>query len=840
MKKLFDTEILHEWHQFPARDYTSPVSGMVYNREKLPTCGMPLGGIATGCIDIDARGVYGMNNLFNPGYNAPDMEHFWIARSPASMEPLFGLSVGGRTWVLADQTIVDGGEFLAKADLVGQCLSKFSEKNYRKDAEGDITVLPPIRGVCATDDIKYWGHFPVLDMVFETGAPVKTAARCWSSMLPGDALDSNIPGAVFELILSNETEALQEGCIAFHFPGPPPKEARSTDFVRREVCEEFHGMLVSTPDGQTQYMVGVLDGDRARFGGGLSPWNHNWPRDAGWKDIGEALPDFSYRDQNGLCFSMDSATSCAVDFSLRAGESRTVRFFLTWYAPNLLGGTRLRLTAEDELNPNLCINKLKWHGSDYDDKHVFTHMYAARYGAAADAARDLSARYPGLYKRVIAWQEAVYGDGGLPVWLKDILVNSLYLLTETGYWFQPKLPFGDWAFPQGVFGMNESPRSCPHFSCIPCDWYGGFPVGFFYPDLMRTTLRAFKAYQLETGEIPFSLGRIAALPDLAQPEYHWQCSLNSMCFIDLVDRQWRQTGDDTLLDEFYDAVVRANTYTMNLSTAYGSVISMPDEGGMEWFEHGRWAGMCSHMGGLRLAELKMVERMAEHRGDKAYADRCRAWFTEGSRCMENDLWQGRYYLNYYDKATGEISDDVMAYQLDGEWTSIFHDTGSVFDPARVKTVLETVKELNMKLTPNCGAASFCRPDGSPLEGGADISAEGDNEKKSVSHYGIFSMFLPEVVLLSMTYMYHGQREFGLELLHKSVKFLFGEQGTIWDMPNIIRGDTGARLFGTDYYQDLIFWTVPLALENKGMDTMFASGSLYKRITDAASSGQKRW
>ena len=49
----------NHWLEFPAQGFTVPVSGVIYQPEKPTCCGMPLGGISTGCLDIDNRGVLG-------------------------------------------------------------------------------------------------------------------------------------------------------------------------------------------------------------------------------------------------------------------------------------------------------------------------------------------------------------------------------------------------------------------------------------------------------------------------------------------------------------------------------------------------------------------------------------------------------------------------------------------------------------------------------------------------------------------------------------------------------------------------------------------------------------
>ena len=85
----------------------------------------------------------------------------------------------------------------------------------------------------------------------------------------------------------------------------------------------------------------------------------------------------------------------------------------------------------------------------------------------------------------------------------------------------------------------------------------------------------------------------------------------------------------------------------------------------------------------------MVERMARVVGDTEYVKQCQAWLEEGTKAMEEDMWAGSYYLNFYEKETGKKSDDVMGYQLDGEWASVYHGLGGVVRPERAKLTLET-------------------------------------------------------------------------------------------------------------------------------------------------------
>ena len=61
----------------------------------------------------------------------------------------------------------------------------------------------------------------------------------------------------------------------------------------------------------------------------------------------------------------------------------------------------------------------------------------------------------------------------------------------------------------------------------------------------------------------------------------------------------------------------------------------------------------------------------------------------------------------------------------------------------------------------------------------------------------------------MTYIYSEQKEFGIELARRHWETIVCQHGHGWDMPNLVRGDTGERIYGTDYYQSMMLWALPL-------------------------------
>ena len=779
-----------EWVQFRAAGYSEPACGVVYRRGDRVLHGMPLGGVSTGFLDVETNGTFGLSSLFNSG--VPLVTGPWRA-------PFLGIQTGGRTWVLTlDEALV---------------------------------------GVSPAEEIHYWGHYPVLDMEYETSAPISVGVRAWSPFIPGDAHLSNVPGAVFEVHLRNTTTTARNGTLAFHFPGPTQAEAQiapdsprekmtigwqmgmpvaagAIPAHRKEISSgDFRGLSVSSGKG-TSYALGVIGGQEPlRFGGAL--WADGYDFESGqlWKDIGKTLPSPA---------KSEFSSSMGVDFALDPGQSKVVRILLTWYSPI-------------------------WKG---EGSHYYRRMYTRNYKDAADVARAVAGDHGSLLKRVLSWQQVIYSADEYPVWLRESLVNILHLVTKTGYWARAEAPIGNWCREaDGLFGMNECPRECPQIECIPCSFYGNIPLVYFFPELALSTLRGYKAYQYPDGAAPWVFGGCTAGAaegyaatdgtEMATPSPGYQTTLNGPCYVAMVDRYWQRTGNDAAVKEFYESVKKNTIYTMNLRKGPDAVASVPDGNrnptqpkgrpgtGLDWFEGNGFFGMTPHVAGIHLAHLRIVRRMAERAGDQPFVSQCEEWLRQGQHSMENKLWTGSYYLNYYEPESGKKSDLVFGYQLDGDWICLYHGLPPVFEPERARKTLETIKDTCVALTPY-GAANFANPDGT-----AAASEQFMAEAWGLD-YGSYGYFPPEVFMLGATYLYQGLRETGMELvkncMHGIVKW-----GYTWTQPNIVNGATGKRVYGSDYYQNLMLWIVPAAIQKADIRTTCARGSLVDKVIQAGKS-----
>lgn len=760
------------WSCFVAAGFDRPVSGFIH-RATRPSCGMPLGGIDTGCLDIEATGLLGMCSIFN--------SH--VPRRGPLNEPFLGMKLEGRTWVLST---VDFG-------LVSDAVDWYS-----------IAASPPTG---RAKGIRYWGHYPVLDMEFEADAPVAVGLRAWTPFIPGDLTASCVPAAVFEVHLRNTSDRRKDGTLAFSFPGPAESELGALPARRRSLAEDgLHGIVV---EGElASYVLALMGSSAGRVGGALGCDTGAWGR------IDHSLP--TARGATG--------SSLAVPFTLDPGEHCVLRFLVAWHSahwfacghPDPQGRALLPFPTppvqegEDARGP------------------AYRHMYSLLYKSAERAACFVAQRHEELLARVLHWQQAIYDEDKLPVWLRESLINILHLFTETSFWAAAQAPIGPWCFPDdGLFGLNEDPRHCPQIECVPCSFYGNYPLVYFFPELARSTLRGYRAYQYPDGQVAWIFGGSTAgsLPvEMASPTRGYQTTLNGPCVVDMVYRYWLCTGDDAFLREMYDMVKGAIAFTMQLRSEDGDdgIISFPTgNSGTEWFEHCTWAGMAAHVGGIHLASLRQAEAVAHHLGDERFAQQCGDWFERGQAGMENKLWVDGCYLNYLEPASGKRSDLVMANQLDGQWMAHLAGVGGVFAPARVLETLGTVGRTCVAATP-FGAVNFARRDGQPEANGG--------------LYHPYAMFPPEVVMLGATYMYAGQRALGLDLCRRCWENIV-RQGRTWDQPNIVRGDTGEVVYGGDYYQNLILWTLPAALAGTNIAGPCQPGGVVQRVLLAGGVGE---
>jgi uncharacterized protein (DUF608 family) len=576
---LFPADVAaSEWVEFQAEGFSEPVVGVVF-RDGSNQRGIPLGGLGTGFITLCTDGTL---DYYSTIFNA-FMERN-VLDAPLDLRTLF----------VRDRSKVPS----LKLPFLGL-------------AVGDRTwllSLSEVDGVERARQIHYWGHYPLADLEYGSDAPVEVGLRAWAPFYPGDGVSSNVPGAMFEVRLRNKSERLQEGRVGFSFHGPRREEmafnahgvkqnvVRSAEYERRRMEGAVSGVVVETTweDMNYGYALGVVGGGEVHVGGELVG--------AGWNDLGQVLPDPE---------PTDGGASVVVDFSLGPGESRVVPFVVSWYVPKWRAmDRRIGVTLND-----------------------YRHMYGTRFRGAEEVAKHVAGQREALLRRILSWQGVIYAEDGLPGWLRDSLINILAVLPQNSFWLQSLDP-DHWYGSEGFFCVNESLLACTQLACLANDETAEWTLNVLFPELARSKLRAFKHYQRANGQVPSTLGA-GTEPD--QPWYDQQLSVDGQVYVHMVDRYWQVTGDDTVLEEYYPSVKAQVNFLKWVDQDGDGLVDV--KGNSQYYDD--WpemAGAAIHISGYWLATLRIVERMAEKMGDRAFAEDCRSWIKRGSESMETKLW----------------------------------------------------------------------------------------------------------------------------------------------------------------------------------------------------------
>jgi len=623
--------------------------------------------------------------------------------------------------------------------------------------------------------------------------------------------------------LRNTTDREQRGKLIFSFPGPSPEETLGNyNFTRRNVRGGFSGAVVTNETGPG-YALGVIWKDSNSYdlkglgvdstlqvGGELGMDGGAWSR-AGAR---EANP-FSMLTVDLPEDVNQPGASVRVNYSLDAGQERTIRYVLSWYAPEWKAGGR----------PEAGGNS-------------FYHKYAERFAGPREVAEFVAQNHELLLKRIISWQQVIYTESSLPNFLREYLINILYLLPEITMWAQARPPIGDWCKKEdGLYFFNNAINSYPITASMSDSYTSEFPQALLFPELIRSVVRGYKAYQFPSGAAPWAFGGLTnrtPVCEITMPTPGYQTVTNGVWLAAAVDRLWNSTGDDSVIEEFYPMIKKNVEFTMDLNRGPDGVVSMPDrivsaefpmgEKETEWFEMNEWCGIAPHLGGLHLAQLNMAQRMAEKIGDAEFAQQCKDWISRGSSSIEENMWEGDHYTAYLDKTKDLKSDFLFSNTFDGESLAILEGLPAVFDKDRRERMLETVKRLNLR-DDFFAPVLYITPTGEPVQSGA----EDDSEVHWA--YDKYDFRLYVTTLLLIQFIENGDRELALDIFKEYHDRMICERGLSWNNPEHTEG-RDMTPYGFEDAHNLIVWSLPTLLIDRSIGKTCAPGGFANRIIEA--------
>jgi non-lysosomal glucosylceramidase len=342
---------------------------------------------------------------------------------------------------------------------------------------------------------------------------------------------------------------------------------------------------------------------------------------------------------------------------------------------------------------------------EFEKNIKYLKKYTCFFGADGDKAfaiaREALDKHREWEKAIDAWHHPVLDDRRLPGWLKQALLNELYILTETSIWdastnLHTYLESADYLM-YGTFDVDsycwsvlklwpELEIENLRFFSRAVEYMDPAFKAYLYPTVYKDGVPADKMHYYwntnkEYGMMPHDIGSPRLRPWVVLNGFDWQ---NGNVWKDLnpkfplrAYRDFLASGakDYTFLAEAF----RASAIALDtLEKRFGDVSShiplnegIPDQTYDTW----KMKGESAYITMLWLAALKSTSVMGQRLIDsglseiggfdiKPTIDRYRSWFEAGRQALRK-LWneQGGYFN--IDAAT----DDIMADQLFGVWYS---------------------------------------------------------------------------------------------------------------------------------------------------------------------------
>jgi uncharacterized protein (DUF608 family) len=626
----------------------------------------PLGGIGTGSISLGGRGQLRDWEIFN----RPDK-----GRSP---EYAFAA-----IWAQS-----------GSAKKVARVLESRLLPPYAS-ASGLGPANAP--GLSRLARATFTGEFPVARIAFQDGRlPVRVALEAFSPFIPLDPDSSGLPVAVLRYRVSNPGPAKATVSIAFSLDNPVAAaagrrgpETRSNEFRRsaESGAAEIQGLYMTNPGlAESDPQKGSFALCLLHPGDGQVSSLRGWPAAKWWaspmlfwddfKDDGRLGPEAEQRRPTGaLCLQREIA----------AGGEAEYTFLLAWHFPN-------RTPAWSG-----------WTAPRGQENTVIGNYYCTRFADAWAAAEHAARNLPELEKRTRAFVTAIR-ESTLPAALRDAATSNLStLVTQTAF----RTADGEF---HGFEGSNDHGGCC--FGNCTHVWNYETSTQFLFPTLARSLRKAaFGFSQDEQGGMRFR----QLLPD-GVDRFGYAAADGQMGQIVKTLLDWKLSGDTEWLRGHWPSVQRA------LAFAWIPGGWDPNRDGvMEGVQHTTYDvefyGPNPLCGIYYLAALRAAQEMALALGDSDAAREYRALFDKGSAWIDQNLFNGEYYIQ---KVRGipkaqialvtignmgadnpeapefQLGEGCLADQLIGQYLADLAGLGPLLDPAHIRKTLESIRKYNYR------------------------------------------------------------------------------------------------------------------------------------------------
>ena len=657
-----------------------------YIKEYTREISFPLGGIGTGCIGLDGSG---------------HLKDWEIMNRPAkgSLNGYTHMAIrarwGGRTQVK-----------ILQGDYFGSLMGSHTDRMYAGYGFG-----PDIMTMAGLPHFKYHefsGEFPLayIDFFDDDGFPLRLRLTAVSPFIPQNSFDSSLPAAMFRIEAENISDVNVECDIFFSLASPAAlssagaqindgtvsdRRVRETFTVNREIsfsgCRGVSVFDVSRKKDESGYFDMTLVTDAA--GAKIYPY---WYRGGWHEDLQSYLTELfegELRCRDYASPGREDTFTVAVTRSVGAGERTSADFLLTWSCP-------------------VCENY--WNDGAVDESGVrasWKNWYATVFDTSFDTAVYFMKNKSRLIDSTVRFHDALFSSSLDDAALDAVSANLAVLRSPTVLRLTDGTLYG---FEGSMETVGSCEGSCTHV------WNYDYALPFLFPDLARGMREAdYKYCQFPDGCMCFRL----MTPLGCGLGWRMPALDGTMGGIIRLYREWKISGDTDWLRSLWVAAKKALEFAWSESNECRWDADC--DGFLEGRQHNtldaELFGATPWLEGLYLAALDAASEICSALGD-ADGEKYAAMAESGRNRLENELWNGEYYVQsldltdrrvtdsfrcsgyYWNDETGEIKYQIGGgcdiEQLLGQWHSALCGGWDIFDPSRRRRALASIYKYNYK------------------------------------------------------------------------------------------------------------------------------------------------
>ena len=537
---------------------------------------------------------------------------------------------------------------------------------------------------------EFNGEFPMASIDFkDDNFPANVTMTAFNPFIPGDAKNSSIPAAFFEIEVENTTSEDVKYQIALSVTNHFPETLNKSETKNGYKLVTLYNNGADKNDVKYCNMTFATDCDisftqtywyRGEWQDNIVTFFREFSKE---KDIKERTYDAPGGWDTGTLFA---------EISLCPNEKKKVRFVLSWDVPN---------------------NYNYWQECKNEDgtHKTWKNYYATVFEDSRESAVYSLENWDDLYNRTLKFKKALH-ETTLPKEVIDAASSNLSVLKSPTV-----LRLEDGSF-YGWEGLGETQGFCEG-TCQHV-WNYAYALCFLFPELERSIRDIeFKHSVDENGRtcfrIPLPIGR-------GLPEEFRACVDGQMGTVIKCYREWKISGDNDWLKNKWDGIKKILEYAW--SEHNFDCWDRDKDGVLEGRQHHtldmELFSPSSWLEGMYLAALKAASEMAEFLGEPEKAQEYRELFEKGYAWTKENLFNGKYFIQKVDLTDKSLTDrfdasksywndevNQIKYQVAegssidqmlAQWHADIVGLGDIFDKTQVISALSEMMKNNYKET----------------------------------------------------------------------------------------------------------------------------------------------